>query len=501
MADEPLWRPNERALSQSRLAQFQREAAHEFGISIDDYATLHRQSVAYPAQFWSRLWDFTNVIGGKGDTILVNPDAMPGARWFPQARLNFAENLLRGRSTKVALIYRDERGVRSELTMGALRRQVFSLAQHMRRFGVGTGDRVAAMVPNCIETVVAMLATTSLGAVWSSCSPDFGSDAVVDRFGQIEPGILIACDGYSYNGRWYDLKEKVQNVRTRLPSVSHVIVIQLGDGGAGDGNVALDELTADHARPSFTPRAFDDPLYIMFSSGTTGPPKCIVHSVGGTLLQHLKEHQLHCDLGMGDRVLYFTTCGWMMWNWLVSALASDVTVCLYEGSPFQPNAEVILRYIEEEALTCYGTSPAYLSALAKEGVSPRERFELAELNQVLSTGSPLAPELFEWFYANFKPQARLASISGGTDIMGCFALGVPTLPVYAGELQGPALGMAVEFWDEHGVARETGKGELVCTRPFPSMPVGFWNDPDGEKYHAAYFSRYEGVWHHGDFGE
>ena len=501
MADEPLWRPNERALSQSRLVQFQREAAQEFGISIDDYATLHRHSVAYPAQFWSTLWDFTNVIGGKGDAIVVNPNAMPGARWFPQARLNFAENLLRGHSTKVALIYRDERGVRSELTMGALRRQVFSLAQHMRRFGVSAGDRVAAMVPNCIETVVAMLATTSLGAIWSSCSPDFGSDAVVDRFGQIEPEILMACDGYSYNGRWYDLKEKVRNVRRRLPSVSQVIVIQLGDGGAGDGNVALDELIADRAQPSFTPRAFDDPLYIMFSSGTTGPPKCIVHSVGGTLLQHLKEHQLHCDLGMGDRVLYFTTCGWMMWNWLVSALASDVTVCLYEGSPFQPNPEVILRYIEEEALTCYGTSPAYLSALAKQGISPRERFEFAELNQVLSTGSPLAPELFEWFYANFKPQARLASISGGTDIMGCFALGVPTLPVYAGELQGPALGMAVEFWDEHGVAHETGKGELVCTQPFPSMPAGFWNDPEGEKYHAAYFSRYEGVWHHGDFGE
>ena len=501
MADEPLWVPNESAVSRSRLAEFQRELAAEFGVAIADYATMHRLSVYYRAEFWSRVWDFAHVIGGKGDTILVNPNAMPGARWFPQARLNFAENLLRGPDEKIALIYRDERGRRAELTMGALRGQVFSLAQHLRRSGLGPGDRVAAMAPNCIETVVAMLAATSLGAVWSSCSPDFGTDAVVDRFGQIDPVILIACDGYSYNGRWYDTRDKVKAVRQRLPGLAEVILIQLGEDASSSDATLFSELTAGAARPQFEPRAFSDPLYIMFSSGTTGVPKCIVHSVGGTLLQHLKEHQLHCDFGVGDRVLYFTTCGWMMWNWLVSALASEATVCLYDGSPFYPDPEVILRYLDEEELTAFGTSPGYLSALAKEGIAPMEHFELQALNQVLSTGSPLAPELYEWFYTHFKPQARLSSITGGTDIMGCFALGVPTLPVYCGEIQGPALGMAVEFWDENGLPLETGKGELVCTRAFPSMPSGFWNDPDGAKYHDAYFDVYPNVWHHGDFGE
>jgi acetoacetyl-CoA synthetase len=497
----PLWVPGEHALSQSRIARFQAEAAHEFAVAIDDYATLHRLSIDHRAEFWSKLWDFAHVIGGKGETILVNPDAMPGARWFPQARLNFAENLLRGHDDKVALIYRDERGTRSELTMGALRRQVFSAAQRLGGYGVTHGDRVAAMAPNCIETVTIMLAATSLGAVWSSCSPDFGADAVVDRFAQIEPKVLITCDGYSYNGRWYDLRDKTEAIRARLPSVERLIVIRLGDDDLQIDAIAFSDLTADAARPAFTPCAFDDPLFIMFSSGTTGSPKCIVHSVGGSLLQLLKEHRLHCDLGADDRLLYFTTCGWMMWNWLVSALASEVTVCLYEGSPFHPDREAVLRYIDEERLTCFGTSPGYLSALAKENVAPRELYELRALTQVLSTGSPLAAELFEWFYAKFKPGARLASISGGTDIMGCFALGVPTLPVYAGELQGPALGMAVEFWDENGQALERGRGELVCTRAFPSMPVSFWNDPKGEKYHDAYFGVYAGVWHHGDFGE
>jgi acetoacetyl-CoA synthetase len=494
---KPLWSPTAAEIADTGLDQFRRRAGHA------DYASLHRASVQSPDEFWRALWDFAEVVGERGDVVAQSLDKMPGARWFPDARINFAENLLRRRDDALALIYRDESGRREAVTFSDLRERVAHVAAHLRDLGIGPGDRVAAIVPNRIETVVAMLATTTLGGVWSSCSPDFGAAAIVDRFGQVEPKVLIGCDGYSYGGKWFDCAARLAEVSQRLPSVRTTLMIHTNPHAGEVASMARDFATLlAHPKPvhDFVRLPFSAPLYVMFSSGTTGVPKCIVHGIGGTLLQNRKEHLLHCDLRADQRLLFFTTCGWMMWNWLVAAIATGTTVCLYDGSPFHPDLGVLLCYADEERVDHLGISPGFLSNLAKNHYGAKGRHDLSHLRSILSTGSPLPAESFQWAYDNLA-EVRLSSITGGTDIMGCFALGNPTLPVYVGEIQSAGLGMALQFYDDGGAPIARGKGELVCTRPFPSMPIGFLNDPDGTRYRAAYFERFPGVWHHGDYGE
>ncbi len=495
----PLWSPTVADIAATQLDAFRRRTGHA------DYASLHEWSIRSPDEFWRALWETAEVVGDQGDVVVEDLDRMPGTRWFPNARINFAENLLRRHDDAVALIYRDESGRRDSLTFAQLSTRVAAVAAHLRDLGIGSGDRVAAIVPNRIETVVAMLATTTLGAVWSSCSADFGASAIIDRFGQIEPKLLIGCDGYHYGGKWFDCIARLAEVAQRLPSVRDTLVIRtnptLGEIQLPQTARAFETLL-DHPAPlrEFVHLPFAAPLYIMFSSGTTGVPKCIVHGIGGTLLQHRKEQLLHCDLRADQRLLFFTTCGWMMWNWLVSGLATGATVCLYDGSPFHPDLGVLLRYADEERVDHLGISPGFLSNLAKNHYLAHRHHRLTGLRSILSTGSPLPAESFQWAYNNLA-KVRLSSITGGTDIIGCFALGNPTLPVYPGEIQSAGLGMAVVFFDDAGEALPHGKGELVCTRPFPSMPIGFLNDPDGARYRAAYFERFPGVWHHGDYGE
>jgi acetoacetyl-CoA synthetase len=494
---KPLWSPSAAEVADSRLDEFRRRTGYA------DYASLQRWSVRSPDEFWGALWDFAGIVGERGDVVAQSLDKMPGARWFPDARINFAENLLQRQDGAVALIYRDESGRRDTITFSDLRERVAHVAAHLRELGIGPGDRVAAIVPNRIETVVAMLATAALGGVWSSCSPDFGAAAIVDRFGQVEPKVLLGCDGYSYGGKWFDCAARLAEVAQRLPSVRTTLMIRTNAAGDAAAAKARDFATLlAHPKPAydFVRLPFSAPLYVMFSSGTTGVPKCIVHGIGGTLLQNRKEHLLHCDLRADQRLLFFTTCGWMMWNWLVAAIATGTTVCLYDGSPFHPDLGVLLRYTDEERVDHLGISPGFLSNLAKNHYVGKDRHDLTQLRSILSTGSPLPAESFQWAYANLA-KVRLSSITGGTDIMGCFALGNPTLPVYVGEIQSAGLGMALQFYDDDGAPIAHGKGELVCTRPFPSMPIGFLNDPDGGRYRAAYFERFPGVWHHGDYGE
>jgi acetoacetyl-CoA synthetase len=430
---------------------------------------------------------------------------MPGAKWFEGATLNFAANLLSPAREGAALKFANERDERMTLSWSELRRQVASVAARLRALGVSRGDRVAAFIANRPEAVVAMLATASLGAVWSSCSPDFGVDAVLDRFGQIRPKVLFATDGYFYNGKSIDSMPSVRAIAARLPGLAAVVIVPYRSAApdiAGFERAELfDAALAAAAELVCEPIAFDAPLYILYSSGTTGVPKCIVHGVGGTLLQHRKEHVLHTDIKPGDVVFYFTTCGWMMWNWLVSALASGATLMLYDGAPLHPDPDVLWRLAEREQIAVFGTSAKYLSALEKSGHAPRVHHPLPALRSILSTGSPLAPASFDYAYAQIKADVQLASIAGGTDLISCFALGNPLLPVYRGELQSRGLGMRVEIYTADGRSVRGEKGELVCTAPFPSMPIGFWNDAGGRKYHAAYFERFANVWHHGDYAE
>jgi acetoacetyl-CoA synthetase len=469
------------------------------------YDVLYEWSLSEPERFWRLVWEFFDVRGDPGDIVLRNGEAMPGARWFPDARLNFAENLLRRRDDHAALIFRGEDGRRESTSYRELYASVARLATSLRGAGIRPGDRVAGFMPNRPETVIAMLATASVGAVWSSCSPDFGEAGVLDRFGQIGPRILISTDGYLYNGKRLDSLARVRSIVDHLPQIERVIVVPFVDSepdlsGLADA-VLWDEYLSEETDLIFEALPFDHPLYVMYSSGTTGVPKCIVHGAGGTLLQHLKEHGLHTDIGPEDVVFYFTTCGWMMWNWLVSGLARGATLVLFDGSPFVPEPGVLWKIAEEERITVFGTSAKYLAALEKSGERPARDKDLSALRAVLSTGSPLAPESFDYVYRDIKDDLQLSSISGGTDIISCFALGCPALPVYRGELQCRGLGMAVEIRDEDGNAVTGEKGELVCTRPFPSMPTGFWDDPDGARYRAAYFDRYPGVWCHGDYAE
>jgi acetoacetyl-CoA synthetase len=474
-----------------------------------DYGDLYRWSIDEPAQFWAELARFADVRATfvKDGPAIENRGAMPGARFFPGARLNFAENLLRYRDAQPALVFRNERGTRRELCYRQLYAEVARIAAGLKAAGVGPGDRVAAFVPNLPEAAIAMLATASLGAIWSSCSPDFGLGAIVDRFGQIEPKVLFTADGYFYAGKTLDSLPLIADLMRRLPSVQVLVVVSYASAKPalerhdfGVAKVARwDEFGSAGAVLEFLQSPFDHPLYILYSSGTTGAPKCIVHGAGGTLLQHQKEHLLHTDVRREDRIFYFTTCGWMMWNWLMSALATGATVVLYDGSPFHPDPGALWRLAAEERLTIFGTSAKYLTSLEKSGFAPARALDLAALRTILSTGSPLLPEGFDFVYRDVKADVLLASISGGTDIVSCFALGCPIRAVYRGEIQCRGLGMAVEVFDAAGRAVVAERGELVCTAPFPSMPLGFWGDADGSKYHAAYFERFPGVWHHADY--
>ncbi len=507
-----LWTPSEEFIATTNLNEFSRLASARSGTAITDYASLHAWSVADRAGFWDLVWDYCGVIGEKGERKLIDADLMPapgvdGARFFPDARLNIAENIMRGSGGDDAIVFWGEDKVKTRVSHDELAALVSKIQQHLKSQGIKRGDRVAAMMPNMIETIATMLAVTGLGAVWSSCSPDFGVQGVIDRFGQIEPKILLSVDGYWYNGKRIDISDKLKEIVPKLTSVKQTLIVDYLGGAqdlaaAIDGAVSLDSVIAERVagEVEFVRTGFSDPLYILFSSGTTGIPKCIVHSVGGTLLQHMKEHRLQCDIHDGDRVFYFTTCGWMMWNWLVTGLASNATLLLYDGSPFADNGKVLFDYADAEDMSFFGTSAKFIDALKKNGLSPRNSHQLTKLRSVSSTGSPLAPESFEYVYSDIKPDVHLASISGGTDIVSCFVLGVPTRPVIKGEIQGAGLGMAIEVWDDDGNAVNGEKGELVCVKPFPCMPISFWKD-DGSKYHAAYFDRFDNIWCHGDFAE
>ncbi|MDJ0882322.1 MAG: acetoacetate--CoA ligase [Gammaproteobacteria bacterium] len=498
---ELLWQPDQDRIDQANLSAFIRFVEQQSKKNFPDYDSLYQWSIDDSASFWSLLWDFCEVIGDKGDWVVLDNLDMEKATWFPHGHLNFAENLLRERSDDLAIIFRAEDQKESQLTFNELYHQVAAVSAWLKQQGIKKGDRVAAYLPNMPETIVAMLATTSLGAIWTSTSPDFGEDSVIDRFGQTEPKILFCVDGYFYNGKIIDVRSKVKRIQSSLPTLQNSIEVSLVGLSEGDNGLAWSEiLETEHPEAiSFEKTPFNHPLYILYSSGTTGKPKCITHSAGGVLLQHLKEHQLHSDIKKGDRVFYFTTCGWMMWNWLVSVLATRATLVLYDGSPFYPDGNVLWDYADQVDMTLFGTSAKYIDALKKNHLAPYLTHRLKSLRTLCSTGSVLAPESFDYVYESIKPDINLASISGGTDIVSCFVLGNPLLPVYRGESQCRGLGMAVEVFNEQGLPVVEEKGELVCTRAFPSQPVYFWGDEKGEKYHDAYFARFDNVWHHGDY--
>ena len=493
----PLWTPSPERAARTNMARFMARA----GIS-GSYDALHRWSVRESEKFWSLLWDFCEVRGAKGARTLVDGDRMPGAKWFPDGRLNFAENLLRERGEADAIVFWGEDRIKRRLSRSELHGLVSRLQQALAAAGVGKGDRVAGYLPNLPESVAAMLATSSLGAIWSSCSPDFGVQGVLDRFGQIEPKVLFCADGYLYGGKEFDAQDKAQEILSKLPTVRQCVVVPY-IGAELKVGISLENFVSPFSpkEVQFEQVEFNHPLYILYSSGTTGVPKCIVHGAGGTLLQHLKEHALHSDVKPGDRVFYFTTLGWMMWNWLASGLAAGATLLLYDGSPFAARGRVLFDFADAEGMTHLGTSAKFIDAIAKIRLRPAATHRLEALRAVLSTGSPLAPEGFDYVYANIKRDVCLSSISGGTDIVSCFVLGNPMGAVWRGEIQAKGLGMAIEVFDENGASIEKAKGELVCTRPFPSMPLGFWNDPGDAKFRAAYFEKDPNVWRHGDWCE
>lgn len=509
MTERPLWTPSESRKASSNLRRFVDGLNRDRGLTLVGYDDIHRFSVEQPEVFWLALWEFCGVKAEhRGETVLADGGRMPGGRFFPEARLNYAENLLVKSDDSDAVVFRGEDKVKRRMSWRELNAAVARMHRALAAQGIAAGDRVCAVVPNMPETIVCFLAVASLGAIWSSCSPDFGERGILDRFGQIAPKLLITCDGYYYAGKTIRMAEKIGHVLASLPSVERALVTDyIGESEAAAAalrqGVPYDEFIRERsdAPIAFARVPFDHPLYILYSSGTTGIPKCIVHRAGGILLKHLCEHVLNTDTKPSDRLFYFSTCGWMMWNWLVSGLAAGATLLLYDGSPFHPSERVLFDYAGEEGMTIFGTSAKYIDAVKKTGWRPKDTHHLDALRSMLSTGSPLAAESFDFVYDAIKSDLHLGSISGGTDICGCFVGGNPLSPVWRGEIQGPMLGMAVDVYDDAAKPVRGEKGELVCTKPFPSMPVMFWNDPDGAKYHAAYFSRFDNIWCHGDFAE
>ena len=502
----PLWQPSAATINEARITEFKHKVEADWGVSLTDTRALWQFSVTELEKFWDSVWDYAEIIAEtKGDRVLVDGDKMPGAKWYPDARLNFAENLLRRRDGGEAMVFQGEDKVTRRLSFNDVYDQVSLYAQMLKGMGVGVGDRVAGYLPNMPETVIAMLATSSLGAVWSSCSPDFGEQGVLDRFGQIEPKVLFCTDGYWYNGKRHDVRAKTNAIAQQIPSLATCVLLPYGDQDADTGPlqnaVTIGDATK-HLQPTeidFQQLPFAHPLYIMFSSGTTGAPKCIVHSQGGTLLKHASEQPIHCDIRDGDRVFFFTTCGWMMWNWLVTNIAWGATLMLYDGSPFFPSGNTLFALAEREKFTFFGTSAKFIDALNKADLRPGDAHDVSSIRTFVSTGSPLAPEGFDYVYDAIKPDVHLVSFSGGTDLMGCFCGGDPTRPVWRGEIQARFLGMAVEVFDVEGHPMQGSKGELVCTKPFPSVPLGFLNDPDDARFKNAYFEMFPNVWTHGDY--
>ncbi|HMS44372.1 MAG TPA: acetoacetate--CoA ligase [Alphaproteobacteria bacterium] len=508
MQPKPLWQPSLKQISSTNLEIFREHVNKQHAKKLKNYNDLHHWSTENPGLFWQSLWHFCQVIGEMGPTAMSSGlYKMPGTRFFPEGRLNFAENLLRRQDQETAILYWSEDQIKTRLSYKKLYDRVVCLANVLKDYGVKPGDRVAAFIPNIPEAIIGVLAAASIGAVWSSCSPDFGSAGVVDRFSQIEPKVLLCADGYFYQGKTFDSLSKVQEFLPQLPTIEKIVVFSNTYTYTNLNHIPNAALFTDLEKKYFGATLvferfpFNHPLYILFSSGTTGKPKCIIHGAGGTLLQHLKEHRLHSNLGKNDRLFYYTTCGWMMWNWMVSALASEASLLLYDGSPFHPKADILFDFISQYECTHFGTSAKYIDACSKANLKPSSTHHFPKLRMVLSTGSPLSPDGFKYVYQDIKNDVCLASISGGTDIVSCFVLGNPTAPVFEGEIQTAGLGMKVEIWNDLGQKVIGEKGELVCTAPFPSMPIGFWNDPDNQKYRQTYFDRFPNVWCHGDYAE
>jgi acetoacetyl-CoA synthetase len=509
MPDQPLWTPSKERIANSNLSRFMAELNHDHNLQLQSYQDAVDYSTGNPELFWSKLWEFCDVSGDRQtDRVLIDGDKVPGGRFFPDAKLNYAQNLLKRNDNENALIFWGEDKVKARMTWRRLNGRVAQMHRALAKAGIKAGDRVCGVVPNHPETIVAFLAVASLGAIWSSCSPDFGERGILDRFGQIAPKLLLTCDAYYYGGKAHSMAEKIAKVLAQLPSVGQTVIIDYTGQAAGMATQlpraqSMAEFSEDEsAAPiAFAQMPFDHPLYILYSSGTTGIPKCIVHRAGGILLKHLSEHVLNTDVKPGDRLFYFTTCGWMMWNWLVSGLGAGATLLLYDGSPFYPSKRILFDLADAEDMSIFGTSAKYIDSLRKTGWQVKATHKLANLRTMMSTGSPLSAENFDFVYQSVKPDIHLASISGGTDICGCFVGGNPISSVWRGEIQGPMMGMAMDVVDDNGKPVRQEKGEMVCTRPFPSMPVMFWNDADGLKYHNAYFARFENIWCHGDFAE